>query len=97
MKKHVGIWWLVLLSASAWAGEWKLVWSDEFDRPGLPDPAKWSYEQGFLRNNEEQLYTRERKENARVEDGMLVIEARKELLEIREGILKLMDGFRGRN
>lgn len=63
---------------SAGAAEWKLVWSDEFDKPGLPDPAKWSYEEGFIRNNEDQYYTSERKENARVENGMLVIEARKE-------------------
>lgn len=59
-------------------GEWKLVWSDEFDRPGSPDPAKWDYEEGFIRNNESQYYTRGRPENARVEDGHLVIEARRE-------------------
>ena len=70
---------LLLLSiTSAGASEWKLVWSDEFDKPGLPDPAKWGYESGFVRNNEAQYYTRERKENARVENGMLIIEARKE-------------------
>ena len=69
---------LLLLAASTFAGDWKLVWSDEFDTPGLPDPARWNYEEGFIRNNEVQFYTRERKENARVEDGMLVIEARKE-------------------
>lgn len=72
---------LVSMSLPVWAGEgtaWKLVWSDDFDTPGLPDPAKWDYETGFIRNNEQQYYTRERKENARVEDGMLVIEARKE-------------------
>jgi beta-glucanase (GH16 family) len=57
---------------------YKLVWSDEFDRPGLPDPAKWGYEEGFVRNNEAQYYTKSRLENARVENGMLVIEARKE-------------------
>ena len=57
---------------------WKLVWSDEFDHDGLPDPAKWNYEKGFLRNNELQYYTEGRSENARVENGMLVIEARKE-------------------
>ena len=67
-----------LLAFSAAAGDWKLVWSDEFDRPGLPDPAKWNYEQGFIRNNEDQYYTRERSENARVQNGCLVIEARKE-------------------
>jgi beta-glucanase (GH16 family) len=60
--------------------DWKLVWSDEFDEPGLPDPAKWSYETGMLRNHEKQFYTRDR-ENARVEDGHLVIEARKEKRE----------------
>ncbi|MCY2953885.1 MAG: glycoside hydrolase family 16 protein [Planctomycetota bacterium] len=60
------------------AAEWKLVWSDEFDYQGPPDPAKWDYEEGFVRNNEAQYYTRDRRENARVEDGMLVIEGRKE-------------------
>ena len=57
---------------------WELVWSDEFDRDGLPDETRWSYEEGFIRNNEAQYYTRARPENARVEDGMLVIEARRE-------------------
>jgi beta-glucanase (GH16 family) len=60
------------------SGEWKLAWSDEFDYEGLPDKAKWDYEEGFVRNHEMQYYTRSRKENARVENGMLVIEARKE-------------------
>ena len=46
---------------------WKLVWSDEFDYTGLPDPAKWDYEVGYVRNNEAQYYTRARKENAWVE------------------------------
>ncbi len=58
--------------------KWELVWSDEFDRDGLPDPAKWDYEDGFVRNREKQYYTRERKENARVESGLLVIEGHKE-------------------
>lgn len=57
---------------------WKLAWSDEFDKEGLPDPAKWDYEEGFVRNNEAQYYTRARKENARVENGLLVIEGRRE-------------------
>ena len=57
---------------------WRLVWADEFDRPGLPDPSRWTYEEGLVRNREAQYYTRARRENARVEDGMLVIEARKE-------------------
>lgn len=54
------------------------VWSDEFDYQGLPDTTKWDFEEGFLRNNESQYYTRKRLENARVENGMLVIECRKE-------------------
>lgn len=57
---------------------WNLVWADEFDHPGLPDPTKWTFEAGFLRNNEPQLYTWARKENCRVEDGHLIIECRKE-------------------
>ena len=70
---------LFCLAAGAAPGAgWKLAWADEFDKPGLPDPAKWGYETGFVRNNEAQFYTRERGENARVENGMLIIEARKE-------------------
>jgi len=53
---------------------WKLVWADEFDYRGLPDPKKWDYEQGLIRNNELQFYTKGRAENARVENGALVIE-----------------------
>jgi beta-glucanase (GH16 family) len=56
----------------------QLVWSDEFDKPGLPDPNKWDYETGYVRNGERQYYTRARSENARVEGGSLVIEGRKE-------------------
>jgi beta-glucanase (GH16 family) len=83
---------LACVSAGATADEreavpagWKLVWSDEFDKPGLPDPNKWDYEVGFIRNNELQYYTRARKENARVEGGCLVIEGRKEKYPIGGG------------
>ena len=57
---------------------WNLVWSDEFDHEGLPDRSRWGYEEGFVRNEELQYYTRDRAENARVQNGMLVIEARQE-------------------
>lgn len=59
---------------------YKLVWSDDFskDADGLPDPAKWKYEEGFIRNNEAQYYTRERLKNARIEHGKLIIEVHKE-------------------
>lgn len=53
----------------------KLVWSDEFDKDGAPDPQKWSFENGFVRNEEHQWY---QPDNARIKDGMLVIEARRE-------------------
>ncbi len=59
-------------------GPWKLVWSDEFGYQGLPDPSKWDYEVGFVRNNEAQYYTKARLENAHVENGQLTIEARKD-------------------
>lgn len=63
---------------TAFANEWKLVWSDEFNYSGLPDAKKWNYETGFVRNRELQYYTKGRKENARVENGILIIESRKE-------------------
>ncbi len=59
--------------------EWKLVWSDEFEGTGLPDSNKWSYNIGNWGwgNNEPQYYTNARVENARQENGNLIIEARK--------------------
>jgi beta-glucanase (GH16 family) len=58
--------------------DWRLVWSDDFDRDGPPDPAKWTYEHGLVRNREAQFFTRDRSENARVAGGHLIITARKE-------------------
>lgn len=58
--------------------KWELVWEDNFEVAGLPDSKIWSYEEGYIRNNEAQYYTKERMENARVENGNLVIEARKD-------------------
>ena len=69
---------LVTATHYADAADWKLVWSDEFNYQGLPDTNKWGYEEGFVRNHESQYYTRARLENARVENGNLVIECRKE-------------------
>ena len=68
------------------APKWQLVWSDEFNYSGLPDPAKWGYDVGGggWGNQELQYYTEQRKENARVENGSLVIEARREKWEGRE-------------
>jgi beta-glucanase (GH16 family) len=67
-------------------GDWRLVWSDEFDNDGLPDSRKWSYDVGGhgWGNNELQHYTDARLENARVEGGRLIIEARREAMAGKE-------------
>ncbi len=69
---------LALTAGAQAARPWELVWSDEFNTPGLPDAKKWDYEEGWVRNNELQYYTRRRAENAVVTGGMLVITGRKE-------------------
>jgi beta-glucanase (GH16 family) len=58
--------------------KWQLVWEDNFNKNGLPDENIWSFEEGYIRNNEAQYYTKKRLENARVENGNLIIEARKD-------------------
>ena len=59
---------------------YQMVWSDEFDYTGLPDSTKWNYDVGGngWGNHELEYYTSKRMEDARVENGNLVIEARKE-------------------
>ena len=47
----------------------KLVWQDEFNNPGLPDPAKWKYDTGFIANHELQYYTLNRAANVLILDG----------------------------
>jgi beta-glucanase (GH16 family) len=68
----------LILTTSSLSADWELTWADEFEQDGLPDPAKWTYEEGFVRNRELQYYTANRLENARIENGVLIIEARKE-------------------
>ena len=53
------------------AEDYTLVWQEEFDYAGEPDPAKWTYEQGFVRNREWQWY---QPQNAYVRDGMLTMQ-----------------------
>lgn len=53
----------------------ELVWSDEFNGVGSPDTTHWRFEHGFVRNEENQWY---QEENAWMEDGCLIIEARLE-------------------
>ena len=52
-----------------------MVWQDEFEKDGPPDPDKWGYEEGFVRNRESQWY---QPQNAICRDGVLVLTARSE-------------------
>ncbi|AGF58045.1 beta-glucanase (GH16 family) [Clostridium saccharoperbutylacetonicum] len=69
--------------------KWKMVWSDEFNGDNL-DTNKWSYQYGNgteynavdWGNNEKEFYT---DKNTKVEDGNLIIEARKEETPIKYG------------
>src|SRR5262245_6228866 len=54
---------------------YRLVWADEFNTDGPPNPDNWSFEQGFVRNEELQWY---QPENARCVGGRLIIEGRRE-------------------
>src|ERR1700730_5452923 len=89
MQRLLSCFILVLLSAGfitrPASDGWHLVWSDEFNYSGLPDASKWNYDTGGdgWGNNELEFYTSKRQENARVENGNLVIEARKEKWENR--------------
>lgn len=67
---------VLLLPVAALAAEWKLVFSDEFEGAGAPNPAKWRYEEGFERNHEPQWYSRSL-ENVRCRNGALELTARK--------------------
>ncbi len=73
---------LPVVGLQAQTTEWELVWSDEFDYNGVPDPQKWSFDTSGNNwnwgNDEAQNYTTSKDGNAWVEDGKLVIEARKE-------------------
>ncbi len=65
-----------------------LVWSDEFDGSGLPNPARWAYDternaHGWW-NGELQYYSGPRPENARLENGHLIIEARQEPVPVEQ-------------
>lgn len=78
-------------NTAADSGKKRLVWFDEFNYTGLPDSSKWSYDVGDgcpnlcgWGNNELEFYTANRLENARVENGYLVIEARREKMGSRD-------------
>ena len=73
-------------ASSAVPSGYALVWSDEFNSTGpqLPDSSKWAYDiehnQGGWFNGERQYYSNARLENSSVQNGKLVITARKENL-----------------
>lgn len=61
---------------------YKLVWSDEFNVDGVPDPVKWNFETANNKrgwdNHEKQYYAGPAAGNARVKGGRLFITAKKE-------------------
>ncbi len=58
--------------------DWRLVWHDEFDGSAI-DATKWTLEiGGHGWGNAEKVFYTNRPENARIEDGQLVIEAHNE-------------------
>jgi beta-glucanase (GH16 family) len=78
-------------SVPASPSNYTLVWQDEFNGPNgsSPDPHKWTYDLGGngWGNRELESYT-DRSENARVENGNLVITARKENFEGADHLAK---------
>ena len=73
---------LLITYSSILATDWVLVWSDEFDTGEKPDETKWSYatdgNTSDWWNEELQNYTTRDEDNAWIEDGTLIIEARNE-------------------
>ena len=78
MKQSILLIYFFCFVLQAFPQKYVKVWSDEFNTPGLPDSTKWGYEIGKLRNDELQYYTYKRSENARIQDTVLILEARKE-------------------
>jgi beta-glucanase (GH16 family) len=66
---------LLPLASQAMENGYTLVWADEFNIDGRPDPGNWTYENGHVRNYEAQWY---QPDNAICTNGMLVIEGRRE-------------------
>jgi len=52
----------------------KLVWQDEFDENGKPNPKFWKFEKGFVRNEELQWY---QEGNVNCYNGVLLIEGKR--------------------
>lgn len=57
---------------------YRLAWHDEFNNNGRPDSTNWTYEDGFVRNEELQWY---KPANASCANGVLLIEGKKEKIK----------------
>ncbi|UZD22252.1 glycoside hydrolase family 16 protein [Algoriphagus halophytocola] len=69
---------IICINSCIQAQEARLLWSDEFNTEGLPDPNHWNYDVGDhgWGNEELEYYTQNDLKNARIERGILIIEAR---------------------
>ncbi|RYY54242.1 MAG: carbohydrate-binding protein [Chitinophagaceae bacterium] len=59
---------------------WTMIYNDEFSLNGKPNPAKWKVDpqpKGWI-NGEQQVYTDSSKNNARIENGKLIIAGKKD-------------------
>ena len=85
------LWALLLTSPLLGHAGWQLTWSDEFTQAdgSSPNSMKWGFNTGGggWGNNELESYT-SRTNNARIEGGQLVIEARKENYTGSDGIAR---------
>lgn len=66
-------------------GYTRMIFHDEFDVDGMPDPTFWGYEEGYVRGGEMQYYTVARSENTYVKDGLLHIVTRNDNWQDGEG------------
>jgi len=71
---------LTLGAQNSFSQCYELVWADEFDSTGFPDPTKWTFETGNNNgaNSEWQYYKSKDSSNCWIENGTLVITALKE-------------------
>lgn len=90
IKTFIGM--MLILATAGWVwlakaptSDYQLVWQDEFDGQGMPDSTKWRLDLGNgcpnlcgWGNNELQYYTAKSPDNVRLENGRLIITARKE-------------------
>lgn len=72
------------ITDKGWTFETTPVWADEFEGSGVLSTDRWSYDKGGngWGNNELQFYT-EGNTNAKVDNGLLTIEARRETMQNR--------------